>query len=86
VSQARISIVSYASKRADLWNVGTTRRVSQMTNGYIETTGILWRIVLAFVGFTIATIGWALIMSVFLSFIGLPVFMFGLALAQAQDR
>jgi hypothetical protein len=57
-----------------------------MANDYIEGTGILWRIILAFVGFTIATIGWALVMSVFLSFIGFPVFFFGLALAQAQER
>jgi hypothetical protein len=57
-----------------------------MTNDYIERTGILWRIILTFAGFTIALLGFGLIMSVFLSFIGLPVFIFGLALAQAQDR
>jgi hypothetical protein len=54
-------------------------------NGYSERTGILWRIILVFVGFTIATVGFGLIMSVFLAYIGLPVFVFGLALAQAQD-
>lgn len=57
-----------------------------MANGQSEDTSIVWRIILVFVGFTIATIGWGLVMSVFLAFIGLPVFMFGLALAQAQDR
>jgi hypothetical protein len=51
-----------------------------------EGMGILWRIVLVFVGFTIATLGFGLIMSVFLAYIGLPVFIFGLALAQAQER
>jgi hypothetical protein len=57
-----------------------------MTNGQTEPTGVLWRIIVAFVGFTIATLGWALVMSVFLVFIGLPMFMFGLALMQAQER
>jgi hypothetical protein len=57
-----------------------------MTNSEREETSILWRIILAFVGFTIALLGFGLIMSVFLVFIGLPMFIFGLALAQAQDR
>jgi hypothetical protein len=43
-------------------------------NDYSEGTGILWRIILVFAGFTIATVGFGLIMSVFLAYIGLPVF------------
>jgi hypothetical protein len=57
-----------------------------MTNSEREETSILWRIILVFVGFTIALLGFGLVMSVFLVFIGLPMFIFGLALAQAQDR
>jgi hypothetical protein len=57
-----------------------------MTNGRIEETGILWRLILAFIGLSIAVTGWMLVVSVFLSFIGLPLFIFGLALAQAQER
>jgi hypothetical protein len=35
------------------------------------------------VGSTLAILGWSLIMSVFLVFIGLPLFIFGLALVEA---
>jgi hypothetical protein len=45
---------------------------------------MLWRVILVLAGFGIASIGWMLIMSVVLSFIGLPLFIFGLALMQAQ--
>jgi hypothetical protein len=45
-----------------------------------------WRLILVVVGFGVATIGWLLVMTVFLSFIGLPLFIFGLALMQAQER
>jgi len=37
------------------------------------------------IGFGLAALGWSLVMSVFLAFIGLPVFIFGLALMQAQE-
>ncbi|HEX5949671.1 MAG TPA: hypothetical protein VFZ96_01620 [Actinomycetota bacterium] len=37
------------------------------------------------IGFDIAVLGWTLVMSVFLAFIGLPLFIFGLALMQAQE-
>jgi hypothetical protein len=47
---------------------------------------ILWRVVLVGMGFGIAVTGWMLIMSVLLSFLGLPLFMFGLALMQSQER
>ena len=57
-----------------------------MTNGTERETGIFWRIVLVVAGFGVATLGWSLIMSVFLAFIGLPVFILGLALMQAQER
>ncbi len=48
--------------------------------------GLLWRVVLVAMGFGMAVTGWMLILSVFLSFIGLPLFMFGLALMQSQER
>jgi hypothetical protein len=47
---------------------------------------VLWRILLVIIGASLAITGWALVMSVFLAFIGLPVFIFGLALIQAQQR
>jgi hypothetical protein len=34
----------------------------------------------------VASIGWVLVLTIILSFIGLPLFMFGLALMQAQER
>jgi hypothetical protein len=48
--------------------------------------GLLWRLVLVAMGFGMALTGWMLILTVFLSFIGLPLFMFGLALMQSQER
>jgi len=42
------------------------------------------RLVFASIGLGLALTGWALIMSVLLAFIGLPVFFFGLALMQSQ--
>jgi hypothetical protein len=48
--------------------------------------GLLRRLILAAVGFGLALVGWVLALSVFLSFIGLPLFIFGLALMQAQER
>ena len=46
---------------------------------------LLGRIVLVLVGFGLASAGWMLMMSVFLVFIGLPLFIFGLAVMQAQE-
>jgi len=51
-----------------------------------EGPGILWRLILVAIGFGVAIAGWMLILTVFLSFIGLPVFLFGLALMQSQER
>ena len=48
--------------------------------------GLGWRLILVFVGFLVASIGWVLVLTIILSFIGLPMFMFGLALMQAQER
>jgi hypothetical protein len=48
--------------------------------------GPLWRLVVVAMGFGIAITGWMLILTVFLSFIGLPLFMVGLALMQSQER
>ena len=46
---------------------------------------VLGRIVLAFVGFGIAMLGFSLMLTVFLVFIGLPLFIVGLAIMQAQE-
>ena len=40
---------------------------------------------LALIGLGIAALGWTLVMTVFLVFIGLPLFIFGLSIAQAQE-
>jgi len=48
--------------------------------------GLLWRLVLVAIGSGIALTGWMLILTVFLSFLGLPLFVFGLALMQSQER
>lgn len=49
-------------------------------------TSLLWRIILVMVGFGIAITGFALILTALMAFIGLPMFIFGLALMQAQER
>lgn len=48
--------------------------------------GLLWRIILVVVGFGVAMVGWLLVLTVILSFLGLPLFIVGLALMQAQER
>lgn len=50
-----------------------------------ELGNILWRLFLAGVGFAIASVGFMLMLSVFFVFIGLPMFIFGLAVMQAQE-
>jgi hypothetical protein len=55
-----------------------------MTNHTRTEPSALWRVILLVVGFSMAALGWSLILSVFLVFVGLPLFIFGLALMQAQ--
>jgi hypothetical protein len=55
-----------------------------MSNDTGTDRSILVRIVIAFIGLGIALLGWTL-MTVFLVFIGLPLFIVGLAIAQAQE-
>jgi hypothetical protein len=59
--------------------------VFDMTNDTRNRTGLLWRIILVMVGFGVAVLGWTLIMTAILAFIGLPLFFIGLALVQAQE-
>lgn len=47
--------------------------------------GLLGRIVLVVTGTVVATAGWALVMTAILSFIGLPMFIFGMALMQSAE-
>jgi hypothetical protein len=47
---------------------------------------LLGRILLVGVGFGLAFTGWMLMMTVILVFIGLPLFIFVLAVMQAQER
>ena len=50
-----------------------------------EIRRFLRRLVLAFVGFGIAMLGFSLMLTVFLVFIGLPLFILGVAIMQAQE-
>jgi hypothetical protein len=47
---------------------------------------LLGRVLVVAIGFGLAFTGWMLMMSVFLVFIGLPLFFFGLAVMQTQER
>ncbi len=48
--------------------------------------GIVSRLFWFMVGFGVMVAGFALMLSVFVAFIGLPLFVFGVALMQSQDR
>jgi hypothetical protein len=67
-------------------------RPSQVSTGRSEERtdpelgSILRRLFLVGVGFAVASAGFMLMLSVFLVFIGLPMFIFGLAVMQAQER
>lgn len=76
-------------ERRDTFDVSTRPRdVRGQPSARAEPSdiGLGWRLILVFVGFLVASIGWVLVLTIILSFIGLPVFMFGLALMQAQER
>jgi hypothetical protein len=60
------------------------RLMSEMTNHTSNEPSLLWRVILLVVGFTMAALGFSLVLSIFLVFVGLPLFIFGLALMQAQ--
>jgi len=51
-----------------------------------SVASLLGRVLVVAIGFGLAFTGWMLMMSVFLVFIGLPLFFFGLAVMQTQDR
>lgn len=76
-------------ERRDTFDVSTgPRDVRGQPSSRAESgdIGLGWRLILVFVGFLVASIGWVLVLTIILSFIGLPLFMFGLALMQAQER
>ncbi len=50
-----------------------------------QIRSVLRRLALAFVGFGIAMLGFSLMLTVFLVFIGLPLFIVGVAIMQAQE-
>jgi hypothetical protein len=51
-----------------------------------QRTSLLSRLLWVSVGFGVALTGFALVLSVFLVFIGLPLFVLGLALMQSQAQ
>lgn len=59
--------------------MATTRAMS------VRQTGLGWRIGIVLLGAGVAMTGWILVMTVILSFIGLPLFLVGLALMQSQE-
>lgn len=65
---------------------GRAAEVVTLRSAAPAETSLLWRIILVMVGFGIAITGFALILTALMSFIGLPLFIFGLALMQAQER
>jgi hypothetical protein len=50
-----------------------------------EIASVIRRLILALVGFGVAMLGFSLMLTVFLVFIGLPLFIVGLAIMQAQE-
>jgi hypothetical protein len=76
---------SLATQRAQR-PVSRGAEVVSLTTAAPADTSLLWRIILVMVGFGIAITGFALILTALMAFIGLPLFIFGLALMQAQER
>jgi hypothetical protein len=72
------------------WRCLTSEALSERGSGTTATIekdmGPIWRILTVVAGFGVATAGWALVMTALLSFIGLPLFVFGLALMQSAER
>ena len=66
--------------------VSRVAEVAPLTTAAPADTSLMWRIILVMVGFGIAMTGFALILTALMAFIGLPLFIFGLALMQAQER
>ena len=60
--------------------------VREDTRPELSVPNLLGRLFMVAIGFGLALTGWMLVMSVFLVFIGLPMFIFGLAVMQAQER
>jgi hypothetical protein len=52
----------------------------------VSAPSLLGRLVVVAAGFGLALTGWMLVMTVLLVFIGLPMFFFGLAVMQRQER
>lgn len=65
---------------------GRTAPARQDDRPEFSVPGLLGRIFLVAIGFGLAFTGWMLMMTVILVFIGLPLFIFGLAVMQAQER
>ena len=61
------------------------RMLSAVPTPEAAKPSLFWRLLFVFVGFTLASLGFGLVMSVFLAFIGLPLFVVGAALMQAQE-
>jgi hypothetical protein len=79
---------SLATQRAQrhVAQEGRVAEVVPLRSAAPAETSLLWRIILVMVGFGIAMTGFALILTALMAFIGLPLFIFGLALMQAQER
>ncbi len=91
ITEERIPAPGQALARSPAGKLGSaprTARDEQPPRLQPEAGGldILWRLILAFVGAVIALTGWLLILTVFFAFIGLPVFILGLAVVQSQER
>ena len=69
-------------RRHPEWRV----EVSPAPDTQPDEPGLLARLFWVSVGFGLAVTGFALVLSVFLAFIGLPMFVFGLGLMQSQAR
>jgi hypothetical protein len=69
--------------RVSIGRVGS--RTSQQRQATSSGPRLAWRLLMVVIGFNLAVLGWTLVMSVFLAFIGLPLFILGLAVMQAQE-
>ncbi|MGA9159431.1 MAG: hypothetical protein WB297_01015 [Actinomycetota bacterium] len=71
----------------NVWAMPSQRSVrDEPEAGREQKPGVLWRVLCVVIGAGLVVTGWALMMTAILSFIGLPVFIFGLALMQSAER
>ena len=79
-------VISRPIKQSRLEDAEPPAAIRQEVRPEFSVRSLLGRILVVALGFGLAFTGWMLMMTVILVFIGLPLFLFGLAVMQTQER